>query len=44
MTRTVALGRTLPLFLLVAALAVVGCSPANPDPDGTPTGSAGPPA
>ena len=41
MTRTVALGRTLPLFLLVAALAVVGCSPANPDPDGSPAATPG---
>jgi hypothetical protein len=46
MTRTVALRRTLPLFLLVAALAVVSCSPANPEPDGstaaTPGGTAAP--
>jgi D-alanyl-D-alanine carboxypeptidase len=35
MTRTLPLRRTLPLFPLVAALAVVGCSPANPGPAGT---------
>jgi hypothetical protein len=35
MTRTLPLRRTLPLFPLVAALAVVGCSPANPGPEGT---------
>ena len=41
MTRTVALRRTLPLFLLVAALAVVSCSPANPDPDRSPAATPG---
>ena len=46
MTRTRPQRRTLPLFLLVAALAVVGCGPANPEPDGataaTPGGTAAP--
>ena len=46
MTRTRPLRRTLPLFLLVAALAVVGCGPADPDPDGataaTPVARGGP--
>ena len=35
MTRTLPRRRTLPLFLLVAALAVVGCGPADPEPDHT---------
>jgi D-alanyl-D-alanine carboxypeptidase len=35
MTRTRPLWPTLPLFLLVAALAVVGCGPIDPEPDGS---------
>jgi D-alanyl-D-alanine carboxypeptidase len=35
MTRTLPRRRTLPLFLLAAALAVVGCGPADPEPDHT---------
>jgi poly-gamma-glutamate synthesis protein (capsule biosynthesis protein) len=41
MTRTLALRWILPLFLLVAALAVVGCRPADPEPDGSPAATPG---